>query len=147
MQVGQTIPVTLSIETEVQDGQEKEHYTSDVTGMMTTKQAAVYIRYTEDVAGAGQVNNVFKIEKQKATLIRAGAIRMRQQFAEGQMIKGEYKSPHGPLAVAAYTKRLHYFWSECQQSGRFHLVYDLNVGGGFRGTFRMMMEIKEGDPG
>lgn len=137
------IPVLIGMQTVIHDGSRQETTNVQAKGTLTSKGNATYIRYEEEMAEAGSVRNVVKIGQNDVTIVRNGAVSMRQRFQEGVTTEGRYKSPVGTMKMETETKRVTYDWDGENGCGRFCLDYDLTLQDRGVGRFELTMKLKE----
>lgn len=117
-------PINLTIESRIQSGKEKESSNHTVQGKLIKKGDALYLRYEEDLE-IGQVSTTVKIDNQQVTVIRRGALSMRQSFAPGQLSESLYKTPFGSMPMQIRTERIEQLVDQEQNKGRLTLRYTL----------------------
>ncbi|WLR61699.1 DUF1934 domain-containing protein [Guptibacillus hwajinpoensis] len=119
-------PIEITIDSRIQSGKEKESTNYSVQGNLVEKGEALYLRYEESLE-IGKVSTTVKIDKEQVTVIRRGALSMRQQFAPGQVSESLYKTPFGSMPMQIRTERIEQLVDKEKLKGRLTLRYLLNL--------------------
>ncbi|HEU5141028.1 MAG TPA: DUF1934 domain-containing protein [Bacillales bacterium] len=139
------IPVVIDLVTEVNNESGKETTNNQVNGTILTKENATYIRYKEEIEDTGSVRNVIKINEEEVTIIRNGAVGMRQSFLEGQTTEGFYDTQFGSMNMETFTRRVDYEWTTREGIGNMKLAYQLKLQGNDLGRVTLTFAIREDD--
>ncbi|TLS36681.1 DUF1934 domain-containing protein [Pseudalkalibacillus caeni] len=120
------VQVNLELDTVIGHGRDKEKTNLKTSGSVFQKSNATYIKYDEHLE-AGKVSNVVKITGTQVTVIRRGAVSMRQTFEQGKTTESVYQSPFGALQMEAKTTQVSFEWDEQNRSGKLSLDYQLSL--------------------
>jgi uncharacterized beta-barrel protein YwiB (DUF1934 family) len=137
------VPILVELETTIKDGSRQEKTTVQANGTLTPKGETTYIRYDEEMPEVGHVRNMIRVGQNEATIIRNGAVKMRQRFRQGMTTEGQYESPVGVISMETTTKRFDYERGSAEGIGRLNLVYHLMLQGQQAGQFELTMKLKE----
>ncbi|MDB5083281.1 MAG: hypothetical protein JWN30_167 [Bacilli bacterium] len=102
----------------------------EVEGSLNYAGNAWFIRYEEQAGeGTGPIAVVWKVDPNKALLLRTGEMSMRQEFVQGAKKTGVYETPYGKFQMAVWTTGFQ--WVRAERSGtvRLDLSYDLDFAG------------------
>ncbi|MDP4551512.1 DUF1934 domain-containing protein [Alkalihalobacillus macyae] len=114
--------IELKIDSRIESGKQKDSSKQTVDGSIVEKGEALYIRYEEDLE-IGKVSTTVKIDQEQVTVIRRGALSMRQQFAPGQVSESIYKTPFGSMPMQIRTERIEQLVDREKNKGRLTLRY------------------------
>ncbi|MBN8208660.1 DUF1934 domain-containing protein [Bacillus sp. NTK071] len=114
--------IELKIDSRIESGNQKDSSKQTVNGSIVEKGEALYIRYEEDLE-IGKVSTTVKIDKEQVTVIRRGALSMRQQFAPGHVSESLYKTPFGSMPMQIRTERIEQLVDREKNKGRLTLRY------------------------
>ncbi|MEW9671271.1 DUF1934 domain-containing protein [Ammoniphilus sp. 3BR4] len=127
-------PVKIHITTHMeQQGQKLEQTCS---GKLFPKGEGWYLVYKEDLGENQEVSATIKLSKEMVTIIRTGAIRMRQEYILGQWTEGKYEGPFGLMWME--TRADHIEFSEKHVS----LSYHLKLNGEDMGRYEVAMKME-----
>lgn len=141
MSRNEAIPVTIHLETVRDDGETRDEITSQANGRLYKKTETWFITY-EDELEVGTVTNTIKLQHDHATVIRHGAVSMRQAYTTARATEGSYYSPYGKMPMTATTKALDFSWHDDRQEGSLHLAYHLEMSGQPVGDYKMTITMK-----
>ncbi|WP_347548365.1 DUF1934 domain-containing protein [Pseudalkalibacillus hwajinpoensis] len=116
--------IELKIDSRIQSGKEKQSSNHTVMGNLIEKGEVLYLRYEEDLE-FGQVSTTVKIDQEQVTVIRRGALSIRQQFSPGQLSETIYKTPFGAMPLQIRTERIEQLVDREKNKGRLTLRYML----------------------
>lgn len=135
------LDIVLAIETTIQADSTTEQSRVAADGSIYQKGDVLYCTYKE-AADGGEIRHTIKIASGRVTILRRGAVEMRQQFIPSRKTEGEYKTPYGLFPIAAKTKELQFAWDEKRLRGQLLLAYDLWIKGNYTGfyTVKIVME-------
>ncbi|SDI48302.1 DUF1934 domain-containing protein [Natribacillus halophilus] len=137
------IPIHVTMKTEVQQGGEQKDIHVSGEGEFVEKEHSTYVTFTEQLQDIGEVKTVIKIQQEPAlTIIRSGAVSMRQAYAEGEEKKGSYGTPYGTFQTLAKTKRVQVAYPE-DLLMNIKLEYDLELQGQLAGHYQVAIAVKE----
>ena len=113
--------VTINVESSQDDGTEKEEISTENSGELYKKRGTYYLKYEESAEGLEGVKTTVKIEEEKLTLIRQGAVRTIQNFIPDERTKFDYQTPHGTLNLALEVEKFDFTIEE--RKGEIRLEY------------------------
>lgn len=98
--------VTLQLTSkQIMNGQTEEvrhHYEANAV----LKQNAWFFTYKEPLDDQLEVNAVLKVGQQEVTLLRQGAVQMKQSFQKGQSSSSRYNTPYASYQMQVHTHQL-----------------------------------------
>lgn len=106
----QEVSLELVMKQRANGEEEVNRYTYQGKGV--EKGGQFYITYKEQIEGIGDVNTVIKLEGAKISLLRQGALTMKQEFEKGQSSLSTYQSPYGVMPMEVHTRKLAVTWIE-----------------------------------
>lgn len=133
----------VTIETRVKNGVNTERHELTVEGTIYNKEGTFVCTYDEQM-DVGKVKTIVKISDETATIIRNGALSMRQQYVVNERINGTYTLPYGggvPLSMTTKATRVQLTW-DGKRKGTITLAYDLWIQGEFTGTYNVTMKME-----
>lgn len=136
------IPVKVMLHTKITDSGENEDTKLTSDGTILRKADAVYLRYDEMLNDTDQVNTTIKIKDEDITIIRSGAVSMKQRFAPGSLKEGTYESPYGPIQIATRTESMDFEWHENSQEGKLSLNYQVLFQGEEAGYHELEIKLR-----
>lgn len=137
------IPVAVKMTTNISQQGEKSQVGIEATGELFQKQELTYIRFKEDLEDIGEVLTVLKVGKQEVTVIRSGAVDMKQRYVYGKRTEGSYATPYGTFRTEADTDQMAMIWSDSGRTGRIQFGYDLTLQGAVAGRYDVTISIEE----
>lgn len=114
-----------------------------VTGDLFYKNEYYYLIYRENLENVGQVTNTLKFREKEATILRQGAISMRQHLIPGKTISGTYQHPHGQMEIKTKATDIRFQIDEEKGSGTLLLQYKMDIQGKPVGRYKLLFDIKE----
>ncbi|QDI91727.1 DUF1934 domain-containing protein [Salicibibacter halophilus] len=137
------IPVQVSMKTEVQQGGERKDIHVNGKGELVEKERSTYVTFTEQLQDIGEVKTVIKIQRRsELTIIRSGAVSMRQAYVEGEEKSGSYGTPYGTFETLAKTKQVDVEYPN-ESLLNVTLDYDLELQGQLAGSYQVAIDVKE----
>lgn len=136
------IPVKVMLHTKVTDSGEEEETKLSSDGTLYRKSDAVYLRYDEVLNENDNVNTTIKIKDEDITIIRSGAVSMKQRFTPGGLKEGTYESPYGPIQIATKTDSIDFEWHELEQVGHLTLNYRVLFQGEEAGYHELAIKLR-----
>jgi uncharacterized beta-barrel protein YwiB (DUF1934 family) len=89
-------PVIVEVESvQVDEFGKKEEISFVTEGELYDKNVAYYLRYKEELIEGEETTTTLKIKEKRLTLIRDGAVRMKQEFRAGESSSFAYQIPYG----------------------------------------------------
>lgn len=137
-----SIPVNVSLHTKVTDAGETDHTELKSDGTLFQKSDAVYLRYDEVMNDNDKVQTTIKIKQEDVTIIRSGAVSMKQRFAANTLKEGTYESPYGPIQIATKTDSLDFRWHDETREGKLTLNYRVLFQGEEAGYHELTIKLK-----
>ncbi|OPX04666.1 DUF1934 domain-containing protein [Geobacillus proteiniphilus] len=117
-------PVRLRQVAVIRDGPRQETVVLEADGMYYIKGETVYLQFAEENE-LGRVNNIVKIAPDEVTVLRSGAVEMRQTFRRRQETSGHYGTVFGRWALSTKTSAMEFQYDDRQKKGRLFLSYEL----------------------
>jgi len=118
------IPVQLRQVAVIRDGAREETVVLEVEGIYYIKGKTVYLQFVEENE-LGRVNNIVKIAPDEVTVLRSGAVEMRQTFRSQQEMPGHYKTVFGRWALATKADAIEFQYDDRRKQGQLFLSYEL----------------------
>jgi uncharacterized beta-barrel protein YwiB (DUF1934 family) len=116
----------ISLKTKVHVDEEPEMFELTVFGEVIPKGKSIYFRYLEQTP-EGEVKNVVKFDGKDVSVIRSGAIRMRQNFVKGLETTCLLESPMGNIHLMMKTNSIRYSFNESSREYMLKFIYYLSV--------------------
>lgn len=135
------VPVSIKLVTEIRDGARKEHTVTEAKGMLYEKETATIFSYTEEMDGAGKVNNILKVKENEVFIMRSGAVSMRQMLQKGETTTGTYESMYGTMDMETKTENIRFHPQ--LNSGKLLVTYQLAMQGQQVGRHRLTLTYKK----
>lgn len=139
----ESISVNLKMKTVIQHAQEKDVHEGEAEGTLYRKGDSTYLKYSEDIEGAGSVNNVIKMNHEGIVILRSGSVAMRQKFLIGQTTQGMYDTPYGQLWMETTTYKMNFRWNQQAKQGDLILEYGLVLQGEDTGKYTIKINFQE----
>lgn len=121
---------------------EKEELSFSTTGKLYQKKFGYYLRYEEELGTDQLTTTTLKIKDEVLTLIRDGAVRMKQDFEAGKTGSFDYQTPYGKLEFDLEVEQV-YIETGAKQ-GRIELKYKLQDRGELVSQNQLIVIYKEG---
>jgi uncharacterized beta-barrel protein YwiB (DUF1934 family) len=134
--------VTFDIVTTIKDNGHRYQDEVEQGGQLYYKDGHAFLRYEEEIEGAGVVHNTLKVTGHEVKIIRHGAIRMNHLYSKGKVTKGTYLTPHGAFDMETKTTEVSLSPFE-KGKGEFRLHYFLTLNQETAGEFAIVISIKE----
>ncbi|OIJ11780.1 hypothetical protein BKP37_15180 [Anaerobacillus alkalilacustris] len=135
--------VTIEMKTDITDGDQKHSSNFQAEGKLFRKNNSLYLQFKEDNKEIGAVNQVVKIDNQQSvTVLRQGAVSMKQQFLIREKTEGVYRSQFGPMLMDTYTKHIKLEIDEQQAIGTVQLSYQLHMQHEFAGDYEVTINFR-----
>ena len=127
MDLSTGVPVSIQLNTIVQQGNEQKDFFFDLEGQLVKMGDTLYIRYKEELLEDTEPTPVtIKIEPDgHVQLIRAGELRMRLRFGYQEKLDTSYRTPYGLLQISTFTHNLRVSLKDQPMSGKILVDYDL----------------------
>jgi Uncharacterized protein conserved in bacteria len=101
-----------------------------------------YITYQEsEITGMAGTTTLLKLYPDRLTVVRMGAVELKQEFAPGLKSEGVYITPYGSMKMTVLTKSL----ERTADGGREAVTagYDLELNGRWQSFNTLSVEIRE----
>ncbi|OQP06689.1 hypothetical protein B1690_07345 [Geobacillus sp. 46C-IIa] len=135
------IPVRLRQVAVIRDGAHQETVVLEVDGMYYIKGETMYVQFAEENE-LGRVTNIVKIAPDEVTVLRSGAVEMRQTFRCRQEMPGHYKTVFGRWALATKTDAIEFRYDERRKQGQLFLSYELMLEHEWSGRHTLTLTFK-----
>ena len=137
-----SIPVILSIQgRQTYAGQEPEVIRLDTEGFMEFRNGGWDITYEEsELTGLSGVTTTFRVEPEKVTLLRTGALSSTMVFQEGVAHDSLYRMEFGTLMISVKATRV--FFDLVEYGGSIDLVYSIVIENTEAGTIDYHLDIR-----
>ena len=135
-------PVILSIQgRQTYAGQEPEVIRLDTEGFMEFRSGGWDITYEEsELTGLSGVTTTFRVEPEKVTLLRTGALSSTMVFQEGVAHDSLYRMEFGTLMISVKATRV--FFDLVEDGGSIELVYSIVIENTEAGTIDYHLDIR-----
>ena len=135
-------PVILSIQgRQTYAGQEPEVIRLDTEGFMEFQNGGWDITYEEsELTGLSGVTTTFRVEPEKVTLLRTGALSSTMVFQEGVAHDSLYRMEFGTLMISVKATRV--FFDLVEDGGSIDLVYSIVIENTEAGTIDYHLDIR-----
>ncbi|NSL52993.1 DUF1934 domain-containing protein [Calidifontibacillus erzurumensis] len=137
-------PIFVKLVTEIRDNDgRKDLLTTETEGALYSKDGATYLAYKEMMEDVGQISNVIKIKNEEVTIIRTGAVSMRQTYKKGEITSGSYHTPYGRFEMVAKTEHVDFTNKPQSRKAQLLLTYQLKMQGEWIGRHRLTFMIEK----
>lgn len=127
MSISTPVQIKVLSAIQQQNDHEKEEIEFYTDGECTIKGSTIYLRY-EETHELGAVKTTVKIKDREITVIRSGAVRMKQTFIENEQTSTDYSTPFGQMQLATKTNSLFLQTDKGAKEGKVVIIYDLIIG-------------------
>ena len=136
------VPVILSIQgRQTYAGQEPEVIRLDTEGFMEFRNGGWDITYEEsELTGLSGVTTTFRVEPEKVTLLRTGALSSTMVFQEGVAHDSLYRMEFGTLMISVKATRV--FFDLVEDGGSIDLVYSIVIENTEAGVIHYHLDIR-----
>lgn len=135
------IKVRVTINTVITKGSDREQMTNEAFGMMYVNDETAVCTFVERNE-SGETETLVKVEANKATIQRSGALNMRQQFVMNEKTESFYLTPYGRLMMETKTKTLQFSWNKLKRVGLIHVSYDLWMQHEYTGRYDVTIQME-----
>ncbi|MBM7622873.1 DUF1934 domain-containing protein [Sporohalobacter salinus] len=116
--------VVVNVESiQIDEAGKREEISFTTNGKLYQKKFGYYLRYDEEMGIDQETTTTLKIKDEVLTLIREGAVRMKQEFEVGKVDSFSYQTPYGRLDFNLIVEEV-YIKTEAKK-GRIKLDYNL----------------------
>lgn len=137
------IPVHITFSSEIQDQDERAHFSFQTNGLYYIKDKKSFLLFEEKLEEQGPVKTTVRFSGDEAWIRRSGSVNMRIPFQLHNKTKGIHETPHIKLEVTATTDDISHEWNEQNREGFFRLTYRLSMRGEEVGTYLLHIAFKE----
>jgi uncharacterized beta-barrel protein YwiB (DUF1934 family) len=137
------LPVDIHFSSEIQDRDEKVHFSFQTNGLYYIKEGKYYLLFNEKLEEPQQVKTTIKWSDNEAWIKRSGTVNMRIPFQLHKKTRGIHETPEVKLEMTAYTDQLVHTWNEQDRKGLFRLTYILSMQGEEIGSYQLEVQFKE----
>jgi len=109
-------------------------------GQLINKADSLYLKY-EEVQDEKTIRTTMKLNKERALIMRAGAVKMRLPLNIFEQQIGHYESEFGSMPLVTQTKNM--LFTRHEMRGDFHVQYDLLMGGQNVGNYTLDITFTE----
>lgn len=109
-------------------------------GQLINKADSLYLKY-EEVQDEKTIRTTMKLDKERALIMRAGAVKMRLPLNIFEQQIGHYESEFGSMPLVTQTKNM--LFTRHEMRGDFHVQYDLLMGGQNVGNYTVDITFTE----
>ncbi|WP_337982114.1 DUF1934 domain-containing protein [Lysinibacillus sp. JNUCC-52] len=109
-------------------------------GQLINKADSLYLKY-EEVQDEKTIRTTMKLDKERALIMRAGAVKMRLPLNIFEQQIGHYESEFGSMPLVTQTKNM--LFTRHEMRGDFHVQYDLLMGGQNVGNYTLDITFTE----
>ncbi|MFJ7880828.1 DUF1934 domain-containing protein [Lysinibacillus sp. NPDC096826] len=109
-------------------------------GQLITKADSLYLKY-EEMQDEKTIRTTMKLDKERALIMRAGAVKMRLPLNIFEQQIGHYESEFGSMPLVTQTKNM--LFTRHVMRGDFHVQYDLLMGGQSVGNYTLDITFTE----
>lgn len=140
----EAVLVAVTIDTYIIDGEHEQTTSLSTKGKLFRKNDSLYLQFKEeDNQEVGEVNQVIKIDENKAvTVLRQGAVSMKQLFLTGEKTEGVYRSQFGTMLMDTNTNDIKIHIDEQQIKGSVQLFYQLHMQYEFAGNYEVTIKFR-----
>ncbi len=108
----QHITIHLTVQQKIDGQSETSSYR--YAGSAVKKAGGWFLTYKEQIDDKREANTVLKISEAEVTLLRQGALQMKQVFQRGGKHRSVYQNPYGNSLLDIETNRLAIRWVDGQ---------------------------------
>lgn len=135
--------VSVAMNTQITDGDQKQVINLSTEGRLFRKASGLYLQFKEDNQDVGPVNQIIKIgENSAVTVIRQGAVSMKQLFIQGENTEGVYRSTFATMLMTTHTRKCHIDIKEDEAIGSVQLSYQLHMQSEFAGDYEVKINFR-----
>ncbi|MCT8140061.1 DUF1934 domain-containing protein [Anaerobacillus sp. CMMVII] len=135
--------VSVAMKTQITDGDLRQVNDLATEGRLFRKASGLYLQFKEDNQDVGPVNQIVKIDENSAvTVIRQGAVSMKQLFLQGEMTEGVYRSSFGTMLMNTTTNKIRTNIDEETGVGSVQLIYQLHMQSQFAGDYEVTIDFR-----
>ncbi|MFJ5766058.1 DUF1934 domain-containing protein [Lysinibacillus sp. NPDC093210] len=111
-----------------------------LNGQLINKADSLYLKY-EEMQDEKIIRTTMKLDKERALIMRAGAVKMRLPLNIFEQQIGHYESEFGSMPLVTQTKNM--LFTRHEMRGDFHVQYDLLMGGQNVGNYTLDITFTE----
>lgn len=131
------------METKITDGENSQVIDLLTEGRLFRKANGLYLQFKEENEENGAVNQIIKIDDAgTVTVIRQGAVAMKQLFLQGEKSEGVYRSPFGTMLMNTNTNDVRISIDENKTIGTVQLSYQLHMQSEYAGNYDVTINFR-----
>lgn len=135
--------VSVVMKTQITDGDQRQVNDLATEGRLYRKASGFYLQFKEDIQDVGPVNQIVKIDENNAvTVIRQGAVSMKQLFLQGEKTEGVYRSTFATMLMETHTNRMNIEINEDEGIGSVQLSYQLHMQSEYAGDYDVTINFR-----
>jgi uncharacterized beta-barrel protein YwiB (DUF1934 family) len=135
--------VSVIMKTLISDGDQKQVIDLSTEGRLFRKANGLFLQFKEDNEEIGTTNQIIKIDETgTVTVIRQGAVSMKQLFLQGETTEGVYRSPFGTMLMNTMTNHIGTDINEKEAVGIVQLSYQLHMQSEFAGDYEVTINFR-----
>lgn len=143
MAINEGVAVSVTMDTSISDGENQETVHIATVGKLFKKNASLYLQFKEESQEEGTVNQIVKIDTSKeVTVIRQGAVSMKQSFQLACKTEGVYQSQFGAMLMETKTTSIDIQINEQKAVGTIQFSYQLHMQHEFAGDYHVSIEFR-----
>lgn len=132
----EVVSVSVQLRTKITGGENEQVIESIADGRLYYKEQGLYLQFKEEMEEVGIVNQIVKVEgNDTLTIIRQGAVSMKQLFQQGKKTEGVYRSQFGPMMMNTNTTHMQFDVDQKANVGKIHFSYQLHMQDEFAGNY------------
>lgn len=142
MDLTQSIPVSIIVQTKIKQQGQVEEFNFEISGQIVQIGTTFYIRYKEAQEDGREVPVTVKVYPDgKVQLSRNGDVRTRLRFGYQEKLETSYRTIYGMFLLTTYAKNLHFSLRDRPVSGEVSVDYDLFSMGEQIGEYQFILKF------
>lgn len=134
--------VVTVVGTQTDAGGEESRIEFVTVGSRQDRDGVSYITYREsEITGMEGTTTLLKLYPDRLTLVRMGAVELKQEFSRGLTSHSTYITPYGSLKMAVSTR--HFAMAAAGGKEAVTAGYDLEIDGRWQSYNTLSVEIRE----
>lgn len=140
------LAIHVDVKTEIKDQDDLQVIHISSTGRLYKKNDSLFVQFKEESKEQGVINQVIKVDTNNAvTVLRQGAVSMKQTFVVNEMTEGVYRSQFGTMLMETMTKECRVELCEKDYYGTITLNYQLHMQKQFAGNYTVTINFRRKD--
>jgi uncharacterized beta-barrel protein YwiB (DUF1934 family) len=141
--INEGVAVLVTMDTSISDGENQETVHIATDGRFFKKNGHFYLQFKEENQEMATVNQIVKIDaSHEVTVIRQGAVSMKQPFQLARKTTGVYRSQYGTMLMETMTNRVDIQLDEQIAIGTIQLAYQLHMQHQFAGDYLVTIKFR-----